>query len=241
VHDASALPTHTVRVSARARRVRLVVTPREGLVVVVPRGFPTRRIGDVLREHASWIERALARTAEQRAHAAALADAPLPERVEMRGIGLAWTVSLRPSAGERVRGTLHGAELVLSGAVNDRTACYAALRRAVSRAARERLPLMLGGIEAETGWSASRVSVRRQKTRWGSCSAAGAVSLNEALAFLPTDLVRFVLVHELAHTVQLDHSAAFWAHVERHDADWRGLRRRLRDGWRHVPPWWDSA
>ena len=241
MHEESALPSHTVRVSSRARRVRLVVTPRDGLVVVVPKGFPARRIGDVLREHAAWIERALARTSEQRLHAAALADAPLPGRVEMPGIGLAWTVTLRSSAGESVRGTLHGGELVLSGAVEDRAACHAALRRAVSRAARRRLPLLLGGIEGETGWRASKVSVRRQRTRWGSCSAAAALSLNEALAFLPPDLVRFVLVHELAHTERLDHSPAFWALVERHDAGWLALRRRLRDGWRYVPPWWDPA
>jgi hypothetical protein len=129
--------------------------------------------------------------------------------------------------------------LALTGKVDDREACFAALRRAVSRAAAERLPLMLGGVEAETGWSATRVSVRRQRTRWGSCSAAHAVSLNESLAFLPQRLVRYVLVHELAHTVRLDHSPAFWALVEEHDADWKTARRDLRDAWRHVPVWAD--
>lgn len=231
------LPPHTVRVSQRARRVRLVVTPREGLVVVVPRRFPARGVSDVLRSHAAWIERATARTAEKRAHFDALLGAPLPTRVDLPGIGVSWTIALRPGSGDRVRGTARDGELVLAGAVGDRAACYEAMRRAVARAARERLPLALGGTEAETGWRASRVTVRRQRTRWGSCSARGSISLNSSLAFLPARLVRFVFVHELAHTQRLDHSPAFWELVQRHEAEWRSCRGELRDAWRHVPAW----
>jgi predicted metal-dependent hydrolase len=67
------------------------------------------------------------------------------------------------------------------------------------------------------------------------------VSLNESLVFLPQALVRYVLVHELAHTRRMDHSPAFWALVEKHDAAWRTQRRALRDAWRHVPGWADPA
>lgn len=233
-HD---LPPHTVRVSERARRVRLVVTPRDGLVVVVPRRFPRSRVPEVLRSHAEWIERTLARTAERRDRLAAQDAAPPPERVEMPGIGLSWAVTLAPGPGTSVRAVERAGTLALTGAVDDPGAVREALRRAVARAARERLPLALGGIEAETGWHASRVTIRRQRTRWGSCTAAGSISLNESLVFLPPRLVRFVLVHELAHTKRLDHSPHFWALVESHQADWREARRELRDAWRHVPAW----
>lgn len=231
------LHDYTVRISDRARRVRLVVTARDGLVVVVPRRSRGVDPAELVRRHHVWIERALARTAERREHRAGADSAPVPERVELPGIGARWTIVLSPGAGPSVRGTLRGDVLTLSGAVEDRAACLSAIRRAVGRASRERLPLMLGGVEAETGWRARAVAVRRQKTRWGSCTSAGAVSLNESLAFLPARLVRFVLVHELAHTVRMDHSPAFWALVEAHQADWRAARRDLRDAWRHVPPW----
>lgn len=231
------LPPHIVRVSDRARRVRLVVTPREGLVVVVPRRFAKSRVPEILRSHAVWIERTLARTAERRERHAALVTAPPPERVELPGVGLSWRVVLRPGAGAGVRATVRGDDLVLSGAVQDPEAVHDALCRAVSTAAQERLPLMLGGVEAETGWHATRVTIRRQRTRWGSCTSHGSISLNESLAFLPARLVRFVLVHELAHTERLDHSPAFWSLVQRHQADWREARLELRDGWRHVPAW----
>jgi predicted metal-dependent hydrolase len=230
---------YTVRVSERAKRVRLLVTPRDGLVVVVPRRFAVSRVPAIVEEHEAWARRMLARTEERRAHLATQAAAPVPDRVAMLGIGVTWTVETRPGPGPGVRGRAIGERLTLTGQVEDREACFDAIRRAVSRTAAERLPLMLGGVEAETGWNASRVTVRHQRTRWGSCSAAHAISLNESLAFLPQRLVRYVLVHELAHTVRLDHSPAFWALVASHDAEWKAARRELRDAWRHVPVWAD--
>lgn len=230
-------PDYTVRISARAKRVRLTVSPREGLVVVLPRGVPTARAAEAVEHHAEWVRRALERTAEHRAHVASATGVPIPDSIDLPGVGLRLRVEVRPASGAGVRGRLTGDTIVLAGDVDDREVCFEALRRVVARIARDRLPLALGGIEAETGWSASKVTVRRQKTRWGSCSARHAVSLNESLVFLPPRLVRYVLVHELAHTVRLDHSPAFWALVARHDADWQGARRDLRGAWRHVPPW----
>lgn len=239
-HD-SRLPDHTVRVSARARRVRLQVSPRDGLVVVVPRGFDQREIPALLERHSLWISRTLARNAERSAHLSAHENEPLPVAVSLPGIGVTWAIRLRPGSGAGVRAHADGDVLVLTGETGDHDACYEALRRAVARAARERLPLMLGGVEAETGWQASRVTIRRQRTRWGSCSAKRSISLNESLVFLPPSLVRYVMVHELAHTRRMDHSPAFWRLVEEHDASWRTQRRALREAWRHVPGWSDPA
>lgn len=236
--DSSApLPEHRIRVSARARRPRLRVSAEDGLVVVLPPRYPSSKVPAILREHAAWIERAMAKTAERRAHLTSSDAQAVPQRVLLPGIGLDWEVALEESAAHGVRGRIAGNRLILTGRTTDAAACIRAVRAAVGRAARERLPLMLGGVEAETGWSATKVSVRRQRTRWGSCSARGAVSLNESLAFLPPHLVQHVLVHELAHTVRLDHSPVFWSLVERHDASWREHRRELKDGWRHVPAW----
>jgi len=232
-------PEYTVRVSDRARRVRLTVTPKDGLVVVVPKRFPASRIPEIVASHALWIERALGRNEGRRARLEAHADAPVPARVELPGIGVSWEVVLKAGDGPGVRARAQGERIVLSGEVGDREACFAALRRAVTRAAKGRLPLMPGGVEGETRWCRTPLTVRRQRTRWGSCSAAGAISLNESLAFLPQALARYVLVHELAHTQRMDHSPAFWKHVERFDAQWREARRDLRDAWRHVPVWAD--
>ena len=231
---------YTVRVSARARRVRLQVSARHGLVVVVPESFPASEVPEVVARHGAWIERAHARTAERRAHLEE-SDAGVPARVVMPGIGLEWEVRLRPTRAGGVRASVADGVLTLTGAVGDGSACRSAMRRALLVAAREALPRMLVEVETATGWRAQRVTVRRQRSRWGSCSARGTLSLNASLAFLPPHLLRHVLVHELAHTRRLDHSAAFWVLVEQHDPRWRAHRAELREGWRHVPAWADEG
>jgi predicted metal-dependent hydrolase len=79
--------------------------------------------------------------------------------------------------------------------------------------------------------------VRLQRTRWGSCSSAGGISLNAGLLFLAPELVRYLLIHELSHMLVLNHSRRFWRAVERHEPDWRELDRRLSEAWGVVPIW----
>ncbi len=82
-----------------------------------------------------------------------------------------------------------------------------------------------------------RVSIRQQRTRWGSCSRGNSISLNAKLLFLPPELVEYVLLHELCHTRAMDHSARFWAIVAEHDPGFERHRRALKDAGRFVPPW----
>ncbi|MGB4592731.1 MAG: SprT family zinc-dependent metalloprotease [Coriobacteriia bacterium] len=225
---------YTVRLSDRARNVRLSVSARDGLVIVVPRRFDVRRVPAIVESRHDWAERALARADERRAH---LADDAPPTRIELPGIGETWQVEYRPSAGSGVR--VHAAEgrIALSGAVHDAEECRVALVRWVRRRARDVLELRLRQIAGEIGMPVSRVAIGWQRTRWGSCSATGTISLNAKLLFLPPALLHSVLVHELCHTQRLDHSAAFYAIVERHDPGHRTMRAALRQAWRYVPGW----
>ena len=82
-----------------------------------------------------------------------------------------------------------------------------------------------------------RVAIRCQRTRWGSCSTRGTVSLNCSLLFLREDVVRYLFVHELAHTRHMNHSPDFWRCVETLEPDYRRLDAELLAGWRTVPEW----
>ena len=73
-----------------------------------------------------------------------------------------------------------------------------------------------------------RISVRQQKTRWGSCSVRGNLNFNWKLALMPEEILDYVVVHELAHRVEMNHSPRFWAVVETVLPDWRERRRWLK-------------
>lgn len=84
-----------------------------------------------------------------------------------------------------------------------------------------------------TGWHVTRISFRRQSTIWGSCSSKKHLSLNLELIKLAPDIVDYVIVHELAHTIELNHSRAFWNLVHKHCPDYPQKKSRLREYERH--------
>jgi len=127
--------------------------------------------------------------------------------------------------------------LRVSGAVGDPEACRAALRRWLARRATALLVPLLEAAAREEGLTFSSVAVRGQRTRWGSCSRRGAINLNRHLLFLSPEVVRYVLVHELCHTVKPDHSRRFWEEVVRREPGAVRLRTELRAAGRHVPGW----
>lgn len=80
------------------------------------------------------------------------------------------------------------------------------------------------------GFRVGRVSIRMQKSRWGSCSKKGNLNFNYKLAVLPAHLVDYVVVHELCHLREFNHSPAFWALVGETLPNWKALRKELREG-----------
>jgi predicted metal-dependent hydrolase len=102
------------------------------------------------------------------------------------------------------------------------------IRELRARAARE-LPVRLRALAERHGLILSRVSVRNQRSRWGSCSPAGHICLNWRLILMPEAVRDYVLIHELMHLRRLDHSRHFWRLVALACPDYEQSRRWLRD------------
>jgi predicted metal-dependent hydrolase len=111
------------------------------------------------------------------------------------------------------------------------------LRRWLIALAYRELGVGLQRLAGELQMNYERVQIRRQRTRWGSCSMAGTISLNVCLLFLDAPIVRYLFVHELCHTRHMNHSSRFWSLVASHEPDYRRLDRELSKGWQHVPGW----
>ncbi len=231
----SARIDYTVRVSDRARRARLTVTARDGLVVVVPRGWR----GDaatLVDARSAWAHEALSRVAERRSLHVAGPAALLPKRVELRAACESLTVVYSGPAAAPARARRAADTVVVSGN-GDPAARLAALERWLARAARDVLVPRVHALAAHHGLEPGVVRVRRVRSRWGSCSSRGNVSLSRNLAFLPTHLVDALILHELAHLAHLDHSHRFHAHLATLDPEAREHHHELRTAGRFVPVW----
>jgi predicted metal-dependent hydrolase len=92
------------------------------------------------------------------------------------------------------------------------------------RAVRELVTMLAEEEAPPLGVSYSRIQVRDQRTRWGSCSTTGTLSFNWRLVLAPFDVLDYVVVHELCHLVEPNHSRRFWKLVERRRPNWRAQR-----------------
>ena len=220
-----------VRRSQRARHVRLKVHHSGKVELVVPSRFDDRRLPAILDAHESWVRRTLLRLGAAPAPPQPVAP---PEYVALPAIGNEWALEYLPGdegrygCRDRGDGTLR---------VSGGQAWQGALRRWLSRVGKEQLLPWLDQVSGELELPYAGVTVRGQKSRWGSCSARRQINLNYALLFLPPHCVRYLFVHELCHTVHLNHSPRYWALVESREPEYRRLEKELRQASRLVPAW----
>jgi len=160
-----------------------------------------------------------------------------PATLNLSALGEHWRCVSNAGAG-RVRVRQMGADqLLLRGRLDDVEQLRQALRRWLAQHAQRRFEAPLRALSAQMGVEPGRLQVRCQRTRWGSCSRAGTISLNVCLLFQTPEVLRYLMVHELAHLRHMNHSVRFWTDVARQEPEWKALDRELLQGWRRVPSW----
>jgi predicted metal-dependent hydrolase len=221
-----------VRRSPRARRLSVRVYPGGRVEVVVPRGVGARLVQRFVVGHRAWITR---KVDEMRAFAPVDADR-LPGEIHVAAVNEQWVVRHGAgAAGDHAIETRPERSLALPSGDERRARRW--LQSWLRARARAVLEPWLIEVAREIDIGFERLEIRRQRTRWGSCSRNGTISLNACLLFQRAEVVRYLLVHELCHRHHMNHSRRFWALVARHEPGFRALDAELSQGWRRVPDW----
>jgi predicted metal-dependent hydrolase len=221
-----------VRASDRARRLTVRVFPGGQVEIVVPKGTRPQAVEHFVTRHRTWIDR---KVVQYRPLKAESGDS-MPAAIRFQASGQCWQVEYADAPGAP-KIMIDGERLLVRGDLSRAPLVRHALQRFTMRSAHSILLPWLHQLSAECGLGYVSAQIRRQRTRWGSCSRRGTISLNACLVFQSPEVVRYLLLHELAHTRHMNHSRRFWALVEHLEPGWRQFDAALSQGWRDVPAW----
>ena len=223
----------------RRRHVHILVNDEGMLEVRAPWRFSLHKAREVLRENAEWVLNSLDTARERlsrRPHLVTGTRLPLLDgslRLEVRPRAqIDMFECARPSRGRVER---RGTNLRISTASLGDGELRALLERWYRREAATWLAGRVEHYSPRLGVRPSRVTIRGQRSRWGSCSCRGTVSLNWRLMMVPSALADYVVVHELCHLRHMNHSPQFWAMVGGAVPDYRERRRALNALQGHLP------
>ncbi len=216
--------SYAVKRSARAKHIRLEVRPDNGLTVVIPAFCSLRDVPDLLKKKKSWILSKLERY--ERVRTAEKKELKDGDFIPYMGRNL--RIVLQHSSGPYSSITPTQDRLIIkhnsgNGTINSIIESW--YRHLAEQFLKDRIK----ELGKQTGLTCNRVTVRSAKTRWGSCSQKGNINLNWKLILLPKPVIDYVIIHELSHLKEMNHSKKFWEQVAEFCPKWREHRQWLKD------------
>jgi len=226
------LPDYHIRISKRAKYARLVLKPNRSLEVVLPMGMDQHNAEEIVRSQLDWIvkQQSKQETKEEQQNP----NVPVP-CIDLPLLNQSIAVQYEHS---HDNSCVENSEGLIIFTTHE-TYIPKVLKYWLKQKASLHLPKMLLSIATEMDESYQSVSIRLQKTRWGSCSSQRRINLNAKLLLLPEALIRYVMVHELSHLQHLNHSQEFWQRVAQFDHQYAEKRQQLRV-WEKKEPHWLS-
>lgn len=162
----------------------------------------------------------------------------LPENIYLTSIAENWKIDYLFSPVKTRLIVCPQKSLTIIGNHHHFSECQKILRTWLMQKAEEILSNYLHSLSQQLALPFTGLSIRDQKTRWGSCSSKKMINLNFRLILLPENVMRHILVHELCHTVYLNHSNKFWRLVAKYDPEWRAHHQISKRGAeKYLPNW----
>lgn len=203
-----------------AKSIKLTIQPTGGVRVTMPTWLPYRAGLEYVKSKADWINQ------HQKTQILML---------DGKKIGKYHRLKFVPAHVESITSRVTDTEVRIAypASLSSRdpdvqAKAVAACEKALRQEAAKLLPQRLDQLASKFGYDYSGVSIKKLKSRWGSCNHQQHISLSLFLMLLPWQLIDYVLLHELNHTKHLNHSASFWAEIENHMPNAKQLRKELR-------------
>lgn len=222
---------YQLRISTKAKHARITIKPNRQIEVVLPLGMAKREADKLVQQQQNWIQRTLVRMQRQ---APVIGESEAPECIALPAIGEQIQVAY---VAVQKKPIIWQQEILQLSICADKASAPELLRHWLKGYAKEYLPALLKKVALAMRVDYRTVSIRMQKTRWGSCSMLGNISLNAKLLLLPPEVVRYVLVHELSHLEHMNHSVEFWRYVEQFEPNYRKRRQELSQLSLGLPVW----
>ena len=217
------------------RKTATIKVDLEGVSVRIPADLPLARIEKLVAEKTAWIERKLAEAerkqrgiAGQLEQSSTLADG---SRIMVQGKLL----PLKLIASDQMKVVQSSDRLEVyadADLIADKEQLRALVEQWLYRRAVEELNFCVNVYKQRVGATPSRIQIKDYRARWGSCKPDGSIRLNWRLIHAPMHIMDYVVVHELCHLLEMNHSKHFWSEVERVEPQYKMKRQWLKDnGW----------
>lgn len=209
--------------SRRARRMRITVSS-SGITVTLPYGLKVVEAERMIQQNASWILEQMKRVSKRAAAGSALPT----DVVLLRGKPYKIEIIEEMDRASRIHISEGREKLLARVPAGSSRSPRSLVEPWLKQQARKEIEAVVTQQAARMNLQAKSISIRDQRTRWGSCSSKGTLSFNWRLVMAPPAVLEYVVIHELAHILQPNHSPAFWNVVAQYAPNYKVLRQWLR-------------
>lgn len=217
---------YTHKTHPRSRSIKIKIEPSGEVVVVTPKRVHPHSVESFVQQQAAWIEQHLAKINQKKASSETDSTIALFGKVYQKQVVANPTISRGVSVGSK--------QLIINipspelKTTDLKTKVQTYITRFLKNTAEQYIVPRTHQLGKHMGISFGTITLRQQKSRWGSCSSQGNLNFNWRLIHAPTEVIDYVIIHELAHRHHMDHSTAFWNLVSQYDPAYQQHRGWLK-------------
>jgi len=225
--------TYSIRESSRTKRLHLKLNRLAEIEVVIPLKTKPTEIENFVNKNLSWINRQRKLIVEKNLQGGNSSVFP-PQEIKLSLLDARFSVDYK-SCTKTPSFSVDGTNITILANTDEEKRKQ--LKHFIHQVAKIELSYHLEKLSVNLGLPYNRVFIKSQKTRWGSCSSKKNINLNRNLVFLDLTQVEYLIIHELCHTIHLNHSPRYWKLVSHHCPSYQAVDKSLKQAIHKIPLW----